>query len=452
MTDPAAEAAPTWTVAELHDAISGLLTHVFGDEVWVEGEIRNLNRSAKGHVYFDLVDPDRDGDPLRPMLSVTLFDQHRQAVNRHLTNQGGAVRMGDGIRVRIRGRLNVYGPRSTLQVLMSWIDPAYTLGVMGQERDRVLALMAADGLLGANRATELAPVPLHVALLTSVGSAAHADALDELARSGVGFRVVVVDARTQGGDAERSIVNGLRVAAEREVDVILLVRGGGARTDLAAFDTEQVARAIAACPVPVVTGIGHEIDRTVADEIAHSAHKTPTAAAAAVAERGRRAALDLDVAAAQLPAATRGRLVRASQSLDRAAHRAGRSAAHRLSATEREVDHLARRSSVAAPRRLRASQTALDALAARVAPAARRALADADRHLVAAAGRARAHDPIVALERGWSITRDEHGRAIRSVQQVHPGQLLITTVADGTTRSTVLDHEAPTGAPPQEPT
>jgi exodeoxyribonuclease VII large subunit len=204
--------------------------------------------------------------------------------------------------------------------------------------------------------------------------------------------------------------------------------------------------------VPVVTGIGHEIDRTVADEVAHSAHKTPTAAAAAIAERGRRAAHDLDVTAAQLPAATRGRLVRASQSLDRAAHRAGRSAAHHLNAAGREVDHLARRSAVAAPRRLQTADATLVALGARVVPAARRTLADADRHLAAAAARARAHDPAAALGRGWSITRDEQGRAIRSVEQLHAGQVLVTTVADGTLRSTVLDPDAPSGARPQEPT
>ena len=172
--------------------------------------MRNLNRSAKGHVYFDLVDPGRDGDPTRPMLSVTLFDRERQMVNRHLTEQGGAVRMGDGIRVRIRGRLSVYAARSTLQLRMSWIDPAYTLGVMGQERDRVLALLAAEGLLGANGAAPMPEVPLHVALVTSINSAAHADALDELRRAGLGFRVTVIDARTQGADAERSIIAALR--------------------------------------------------------------------------------------------------------------------------------------------------------------------------------------------------------------------------------------------------
>jgi exodeoxyribonuclease VII large subunit len=448
VTDPAGSDVPTWSVAELHEALNGLLTHVFGEEVWVEGEIRNLNRSAKGHVYFDLVDPGRDGDPTRPMLSVTLFDQHRQAVNRHLTDQGGAVRMSDGTRVRVRGRLNLYAPRSTLQLLMTWIDPAYTLGVMGLERDRVLALLAAEDLLDRNAGTPMAPVPLHLGLVTSIGSAAHADALDELVRARFGFRVTVVDTRTQGNDAERSIVAGLRVAADHGVDLVLLVRGGGARTDLAAFDTEGVARAIAECPVPVVTGIGHEVDRTVADEVAHSAHKTPTAAAASVADRARRVAHDLELAAAQLPAATRGRLVRAARRLDRSAHRAGRSASHHLGTTRRELDRLQQRAAAVAPRRLADADDALDRASARLGIASRRAVLDTDRRLVGLAARARAHDPAIALARGWSITRGADGRAVRSADGLAPGDELVTTLRDGTVRSTVVDHPTET----QEPT
>ena len=146
---------PTWSVGELHEALNGVLVHVFGDEVWVEGELRNFKRSQNQHVYFDLVDPDADSDINRPMLAVTLFARERAIVNRFLTRQGGAVRMGDGIRVRIRGTLNVYPARSTLQLRMTWIDPAYTLGVLGQERDRVLAALVADGVLRANAQVEL---------------------------------------------------------------------------------------------------------------------------------------------------------------------------------------------------------------------------------------------------------------------------------------------------------
>lgn len=430
MDDGDTSPVPTWTVGELHEAINGLLVHVFGDEVWIEGEVRNLKRSANSHVYFDLVEAGRDGDTSRPMLAVTLFSKERQEVNQHLREQGGAVRMGDGVRVRIRGRLNIYGARSSLQLRMSWIDPAFTLGVMGQERDRVLALLSAEGLLGVNAAVPMPPVPLHIALVTSSGSAAHADALDELRRAGPGFRISVLDARTQGAEAERSIVAALRAAATLQADVVLLVRGGGARTDLAAFDTEAVARAIAASPLPVVTGIGHEIDRTVADEVAHAAHKTPTAAAAAVAERARRFTHDLDLLVAQLPAAARGRLVRATAQLDASAHRAGRAASHHLVTAGRELDHLARRTAVAAPR----------------------LLDDSERRVQGMAARARAHDPSIALARGWSITRDDSGRVMRSATRVLPGATLHTTLADGTVRSVVTEPSSPEPSSPEEPT
>ena len=429
---------PTWSVAELHEALSGLLVNVFGEEMWVEGELRNTKRSANGHVYFDLVDPGRDGEANRPMLAVTLFAKERQAVNRFLAQQGGMVRMGDGVRVRIRGRLNVYAARSTLQLRMSWIDPAFTLGVMGQERDRVLALLATEGLIGANAAAPMPDVALHIALVTSLGSAAHADALDELRRAGVGFRITAIDARTQGADAARSIVAALRSAVEHNAEIVLLVRGGGARTDLAAFDTESVARAIAASPVPVVTGIGHEIDRTVADEIAHSAHKTPTAAAAAVADGARRAARDIEVAAAQLPAAVRGALVRAARTLDGAAHGAGRAAGLQLEITRREVEHLSRRVGSAAPRVLALDSTRLADAAARIGPSVQRRLNGDRERLDGLAARSHAHDPAAAMARGWSITRGADGRALRSVDGLSPGDVIRTTLADGTVHASVV--------------
>lgn len=444
----------TWSVAELHEAVGGLLTHVFGDELWVAGEIRNLKRSPKRHVFFDLVEPDRDGDPTRPMLSVTLFDQDRQLVNQHLREHGPTVRMDDGVKVRVRGRLGVFAARSSLQLVMSGIDPAYTLGVMELQRDRVLAALAADGLLERNAGRTLPAVPLHVALVTSIGSAAHADALDELSRARLGLRVSVVDARTQGLDAERSLVAAIGIAAERGADVVLVVRGGGARTDLVAFDSEAVARAIATCPLPVWTGVGHETDRTVADEVAHTAHKTPTAAAAAVVELLRRVHSDLAAVSAQLPAAARGRLQRAEQHLDLAARRAGRAAGHQLVAAGRELDHLSRSCSLAALRRLdRAEHTAQQAVA-RVPDSVRRGLRDHDERLVGLAARARAHDPALALARGWTITRDAAGTVVRSADALRPGDELHTTLADGTVRSTVLGAaaapEADASTPAQE--
>ena len=435
----------TWSVALLHDAVNGLLVSVFGEQVWIEGEIRNLKRSAKGHVYFDLAEPGPESDSTRPVVAIALFASDRLSVNEHIRRAGAAMRMSDGVRVRIRGRLNLYGPRSTLQVLMSGIDPSYTLGVMSQDRDRVLAMLAAEGLLERNATVPAAQVPLRVAIVTSLNSAAHADALDELRGSGLGFRVTLLDARTQGPDAPGSIAAALAAASTIDVQVVLLVRGGGARTDLAAFDTEVVARAIAASPVPVVTGIGHEIDRTVADDVAHRAHKTPTAAAASLVEQVRVVGRHIDTVAVQLPSATRGRLRRAEITLGTISHRAGRSAGHHLNAAARELDRLDAAVGIAASELLDSATETLDHLGGRVPPAGRRRLTRSAEYLDSLAARARAHDPQLAMARGWSITRGSDGRVLRSVGALGPGDVLSTTVADGTVLSEVVGD--PSGAP-----
>lgn len=408
---------PTWSVSGLHDVVNGLLGHAFPDEIWVEGELCNYKRSANGHAYFHLVDADQAGSHQQAQLAVTLFARERAAVNRFLTERGGSIKMGDGVRVRIRGRLALYPARSSLQLRMTWIDPDHTLGVMGRERDRLLAALAADGSLARNGRTTVPRLPLRVALVTSVGSAAHADALDELASSGLGFRVTVVDARTQGPQAAPMIAAAIRAACAADVDVVLLVRGGGARTDLLAFDDEVVARSIASADRPVFTGIGHEVDRTVADEVAHSAHKTPTAAAAAVIAEVRLAAAELHDLRVQIDAATRGRLVRAGTNLERLSSRAGRAAQRHLDRNAQHLEHLRGRVGTAVRHRLDVVASTVDS----------------------AAGRIRAQHPDVLLSRGWTITRDEHGRVLSMVDPPSRGALIVTTMAGGTIVATVDD-------------
>lgn len=441
---------PTWSVTELHAAVNGLLVHVFGEQLWIEGEIRNLKRQDRGHVYFDLVDPDDERDSARPMMSVTLFASNRQQVNDHLRQVGGAVRMSDGVRVRIRGRLNVYSARSSLQIIMSGIDASFTLGVLSRERDRVMALLAAENLLTMNSSLTMVDVPMNVAIVTSLNSAAHHDALDELRRSGFGFRVSVFDARTQGADSPRSIVAAINAASHADNDVVLLVRGGGARTDLAAFDSEEVARAVARCPVPVITGIGHEIDRTIADEVSHRAHKTPTAAAAAMVDRVSVTARALATVSSQIPSATQGHLKRAELRLSNAAHSAGRSASHQLNAARREVDRLALALVRAAPLAVDSTCARMDDLAARVGPAGRQRLLRSAETVDALAARARTHDPRFALARGWSITRGPNGEVLRSVDLLSPGDVISTTVSGGTFRSVVVDDQTPGAGPGDE--
>ncbi|NLD76531.1 MAG: exodeoxyribonuclease VII large subunit [Acidimicrobiales bacterium] len=442
--DPGSVEGPTLTVPELAAQIARLTAQAFPTDMWVSGQIRNLSRSANGHVYFDLVEPTEGGVTPRSMLSVTLLAPERAVVNRQITRAGGSIRMEDGIEVRIQARLRWYEPRGTLQLRMSGIDPAFTLGRLKADRDRVLAALRAEGLLDANAANPVPIVPLRIALITSKGSAAHADVMSELDASGFAFQVRLYDVRTQGEASVGQVVGALaRVAdgvADRTdpVDVVLLTRGGGATTDLATFDAEDLARAIAALPVPVLTGIGHEIDRSVADEVAHTACKTPTAAAAALVtmvaaylsridqcwERGRQAALTATAAADR-------RLDRRRQRVAKGVERVLRVEDARLVSTNARVARAAHRSVTHAT-------AAVDRSAAAVRTRSTRAVEVAGRDLDGLAARVRAHDPVHALARGWSITTDQQGRAVRSITGLEAGAVITTRVADGTLTSKVI--------------
>lgn len=412
----------TFTVRELNELIRATLSLTFPDEVWVEGEIASLARRPSGHVYFQLVSGDAHDRAPDASVGVVLFASAKRRVNEVLRTSG-AVRMTDGVHLRLRARIDFYPAQGRLQLVMSDVDPEYTLGRLAAARGRVLARLEAEGLLGANAARGFPLVPHHVGLVTSPGSAAHADFVHELERSGLGWRVSLAPTRMQGPGADREVADAIGALVAAGVEVIAVVRGGGARTDLATFDDEGLARAIAATPVPVLTGIGHEIDHTVADAVASRAYKTPTACAAGLVEQVRDAQSRVDEAWAGI------------------ARRAVRRTEQAVAALETSAARIA----AAADRRIAAATTGLDREGARLGRAAGRALTDADRHLAVLAARTDALDPARALARGWSVTRTADGRVVRDPAALHPGDTLVTTLAAGTVHSRVT--ETPTDDP-----
>lgn len=418
---PATDGQPTYSVAELVAGVADAIAQRFPDEVWVTGEIHNLNRSARGHVYFSLVDSgDRPKDAAT--LKVSLFDWYRQKVNLILTRAHGQIRMADGVKVRIRGSVNVYAARGELQLRMTSIDPEFTLGSMAAQRAAVLSRLTAAGLTVRNRALPLSPIPLRVGLVTSKTSAAAADFLDELATSGFPFEVLLADTQVQGVEAPAAIVASLNRLAATEVplDVVAVVRGGGARTDLAAFDDEAVAMAIATHPLPVFCGIGHEIDRSIADEVAYLAEKTPTAAAQAIVARVAQAAFDVEQAAQTIGHDARRALAMASHVLDSRAASVSSRATRQLDRAavrvDRTTDALRR-----LPQRLEKFDARLDAYA----------------------GLVQAADPQRLASRGWAIVRrDRDGNLVRSSADAPPGTALQIRLTDSLLTATVDDVTA----------
>lgn len=450
----------SFTVAELADALKGLLQYSFPDDVWVEGEIRNMNRSRAGHVYFDLVDPDPvAGQAPLALLPVVLFKTTRELVNTHIRRSGAAIRMDDGVRIRIRAVPDFYPPSGRLQLRMTGIDPRYTLGQLLSARDLLVALLREEGVLECNQALAFPLVPLHVGLVTAAASAACADFLQELEASGIAFTVTLVDAAVQGDQAPRAVAAALASAEAAGVQVIAVVRGGGARTDLVAFDHELVARAVIACQVPVLTGIGHEVDTSVADAVAHLALKTPTACAAHLVGAVRAVEARLSVNEArlarlgttrlreqehvllslgrQIQLAPRGSLARAAAHLDRHRHEVGLRAAARLAGSRRRLDARRARLAVAPWWYLDAARRRVDGAEQVVGRRPGRALLAHQRRLDDLDARRNLLDPARLLARGWSITTAADGTIVRSVGAVASGSVLHTRVGDGAITSRV---------------
>jgi exodeoxyribonuclease VII large subunit len=447
----------TYSVVQLNTMVSDALRRAHPDEIWVKGEVQNL-RKRNGHTYFKLVEKAGRGERIQGRLDVALYKDDAPKVRKALAEVPGAA-LGDDVEVRIKGRVRIYPPTGQYQLVMSGIDPVFTVGRLAANRERVLQTLAAEGLLGANAALELAPVPLRVGLVTSDGSAAYHDFVDELARSPYAWRVGVVDVAVQSAGAPQRIKWALGRLAQLDLDVVVLARGGGSRADLAPFDTELVARAIAAMDVPVVTGVGHEVDRSVADEVAHTACKTPTACAQLLVRQVDEFVGALDHASQRVAARARQRMAVAGRELDDAARRARRSATAamvrehtRLDRAHGRLDELARRRTVDLAARLDTSTRRLvelgrlstrdrrSALALRqraLATHAQHHLERAELQVAHREGVVRALDPRRVLERGYSITRDAGGRVVRAADSLVPGALVETELAEGRVTSRI---------------
>jgi exodeoxyribonuclease VII large subunit len=421
----------------------------------VVGEAQRVRPSARGHLYFELIEKG-DHDEIVGKLDAVIWKTDFAKVQRLL--QASEQRLMDGMQVRCRGGLDFYAPGGRLQLCVREVDPAFTLGLLERRRRETLAALAAAGLLERNRGLPLPDLPLTIALITSHGSAAYHDFLSGLAESGYGFRVLFVHASVQGREAERAVVSALAALAGLAVDCAVLIRGGGSRTDLAAFDSRAIAEAIARAPFPVLTGLGHEIDRSIADLTAHAAFKTPTKVAEFLVERVARAdqalaelrqailrqALEpLRAGREALGRAERGvslarmRLAAAGARIDehaRALARLGRSA---LREAERRRESLSSRLAELAPRRLEACVRDRSRLGERIAAAGRGRVREAAATLQGLERLCQQLAPERTLERGFSLTRDASGRLVRQPDQVKPGDLVTTRVAGGDFRSRV---------------
>ena len=422
LTGSGREAVRVWPVGSLLRAIADSLQARF-NPVAVQGELAGFSRAASGHSYFSLKDEQ---------------GQVRCAMFRHAA---GLLDFSprDGQRVEVRGRLGVYEPRGELQLIVESMQEAGQ-GNLYEQFLQLKAKLQAEGLFETARKRPLPVLPGAIGVVTSLGAAALHDVVSTLQRRVPHIPVVIYPASVQGAQAASELREALLKAYQRQsadkVEVLLLVRGGGAAEDLWAFNDEPLARTIVASPVPVISGVGHETDFTIADFCADVRAPTPTAAAELCAQPLSQWLTGLDLAFARLQKGVERHLQVNSQRLDWAASRVSRPShlvtrqQARLGAVAQSIKHAAR--AILQQESLRLQSLSLEF------PRETTASLDRSRQqLERAQLRLTLLDPKLVLERGYAWLTDLNDQPITRVKNLHVGQPLRATLADGQVDLTV---------------
>ncbi len=488
----AAGPSKSLTVGELNQRVRQVLVHAFPDEVWLVGEVTGFDRNQhRKHVHFELAEKDGEGDDatIASTVSAVLFEGSRARIEEKLEAADHPFELQDGVEVRLLVRVDLYEPRGSYQVVVEDIDPVHTLGKLAQNRAKVLQELERRGLRNKNRDLPWPAVPLRVGMITSLGSDAYNDFVNELQRSGYAFQITAYDARMQGKSLEPQILAAIEWFSERKdhFDLVAVVRGGGARADLMWFDSLAVAVAIAECPLKVLSGIGHQRDVSVLDLIAHS-EKTPTAAASEIVRlvgafenglrsSGRRLARlagneisrsqrDLRGHGSRLGALARG-ATRIEQekwkqrrlALSRGARQMVRSQGQWLRRIGMRTQQTVRQGLAREQQGLRSQGERLETLGKtrlrfRILEFARiRKRLDVSRvrsswerrsqRLIELQKRAELLHPRSILRRGFAWIRDDQGRGIKDASRLREGDLVHGRLAQGEFRARVLGTSAP---------
>jgi exodeoxyribonuclease VII large subunit len=433
-----------YSVSRLNREVRVLLERGFGS-LWLEAEISNFTRPSSGHWYFSLKDA-------TAQVRCAMFRQR---------NMLCAFTASDGQKVLVRARIGLYEPRGEYQLIVDHMEDA-GLGALKRQFEELSAKLEREGLFAAERKRPLPSLPGRIGIITSPTGAAVRDILHVLARRFPAAAVLVYPVPVQGAQAAVEIVAALEAAGRRaECDVLILARGGGSLEDLWAFNDERLARAIVASPIPVITGIGHEIDFTIADFAADVRAPTPSAAAELVVpdaeewlgafvrlgtrlQRGMRRRLEehrerlrwlTGRAAFVSPAA---RLSAQAQRLDELEQCLVRAVRRRLQEHRERLRWLTGRSALVSPStRLTQQRLRLEILDQQLSRAWRHVLNSKRERLLPLMRTLNAVSPLATLERGYAIVSLEGGEILRNAADVKPGTIIEARLARGRVRAKI---------------
>lgn len=407
---------PPLSLYELNVWVKRSLRAGLPDTYWVQAELSDVRTNYSGHCYLEFVQKDAKGANLIAKARGTIWNNVFKMLKPYFEQETGQAFVA-GIKVLVRVSVDfheLYGYSLTV----TDIDPTYTVGDMARRRREILRQLEEEGVVNLNKELEMPVLPQRVAVISSPTAAGYGDFCNQLEHNpyGFDFRIQLFPAVMQGDRVEESVIAALDAvyAQPDDWDVVVIIRGGGATSDLSGFDTYPLAANCAQFPLPIITGIGHERDDTVIDSVAHTRVKTPTAAAEYLIAR----------------------MLEASDRLDEWAYRLQESVRTRLLDEQRRIENLRRRIPGVAARRIAGAEYALRSARRDMAQAVRTCLTAGHHRLELLQQRLRDALPEKQLARGYSITLYQ-GKAVKDASTLKPGDELVTIVSRGKVESVV---------------
>lgn len=416
---------------ELNQLVRRSVRTCLPDEYWVQVELSDVRANYSGHCYLECVQKDPKSNSLIAKARGIIWSNVFSQLKPYFEQETGQAFVS-GIKVLVKVTVDfheLYGYSLTIVD----IDPAYTLGDMARRRREILLRLQEEGVLSLNKELELPVLAQRIAVISSATAAGYGDFCNQLENNAFGFAFYprLFPAIMQGERVEASVIAALdRIYAEsKKWDVVVIIRGGGATSDLSGFDTYDLAASCAQFPLPIITGIGHERDDTVIDLVAHTRVKTPTAAAEFLVNHLRHTAEQLENYAYYIRQEVPARLNREKERLERCITRIPARVQMRLQREDFRRERLAKRMEMVWQSRLAREQYRLE-LSSRLSVALQARLLKEKHRLDLLEKSVEAASPDLLLKRGYSITLKD-GKAVTDASLLKPGDRVVTRVAKG---------------------
>lgn len=430
-------AIPALSLYELNTLVSSVLSLDLPDDYWVEAELSEA-REVRGHCYMELVQKDEASNTPIAKASAKCWAS-RWSILRPMFERVTGQRLHAGMKVMLRVKAQFHAAYG-FSWIVSDINPEYTMGDLMRRRQEIIKQLKAEGVFDLQRELTIPAFAQHIAVVSSDGAAGYGDFCRQLADNAQGYRFTVrlFSATMQGEAVERSVIAALnRIYEEQDVfDTVVIIRGGGATSDLSGFDTLALAENVANFPLPIITGIGHERDESVLDMISFQKVKTPTAAAAFLVQHLTDVYVRVMEAQETIVQNVKHRLQVEKMRLDRL----NKSIPVQFSLVKTRqgayIDRLMNRLSQQVLSKVADAQRKLEILSQNVQPVLERKMMSESHRLQMLEQRIRSQDPELLLKRGYSITLKD-GRSVRSASLLTSGDVIVTRFAEGTVKSKV---------------